>query len=51
MGQDKSLTIQARSRCFRSSLAFTLVKQAKQICAEHDFSSVGLTGGVFKIAY
>ncbi|MDD5632891.1 MAG: carbamoyltransferase HypF, partial [Methylococcales bacterium] len=48
MLQDKSLTIQARSRCFHASLALVLVKQAKQIRAEHDFSSVGLTGGVFQ---
>ena len=48
MLQDKRLTISARSRCFHASLALTLVKQAKQIRAEHGFIAVGLTGGVFQ---
>ena len=48
MLQNKRLTIKARSSCFHASLALALVKQAKQIRAEHSFFSVGLTGGVFQ---
>ena len=48
MLQNKHLTIKARSSCFHASLALALVKQAKQIRAEHGFIAVGLTGGVFQ---
>jgi hydrogenase maturation protein HypF len=48
MLQNKRLTIKARSSCFHASVALALVKQAKQIRAEHSFFSVGLTGGVFQ---
>ena len=48
MLQNKRLTIKARSICFHASLALALVKQAKQIRAEHGMFAVGLTGGVFQ---
>ena len=48
MLQNKHLTIKARSSCFHASLALALVKQAKQIRAEHGMFAVGLTGGVFQ---
>jgi len=48
MLQDKRLTIKARNTCFHASLALALVKQAKQIRAEHGMFAVGLTGGVFQ---
>ncbi|MFA5922183.1 MAG: carbamoyltransferase HypF [Methylococcaceae bacterium] len=48
MLQNRRLTIKERSSCFHASLALALVKQAKQICAEHGVFAVGLTGGVFQ---
>ena len=48
MLQNKHLTIKERSSCFHASLALALVKQAKQIRAEHGLFAVGLTGGVFQ---
>ena len=48
MLQNQHLTIKARSSCFQASLALALLKQAKQIRAEHGVFAVGLTGGVFQ---
>jgi hydrogenase maturation protein HypF len=48
MLRNQQLTLSKRSNCFHASLAMALVKQARQIRSEHQFISVGLTGGVFQ---
>lgn len=48
MLKDKKLTIPERSSQFHSSMATTLVQQAKKIRDEQSFSAIGLTGGVFQ---